>query len=711
VSLCDVSGRACIIDYFGNVVLDVSVGLPAWGVCHSYQSDNTSILSIAAASKNPQSGRLVIFRDDRQCGSFDCNAPLWDVLHIPQSKVTIASGWCGTLYSVDHSTFQIVSIRSTDFPVFGLAQCGSQIAAVSERNGILLFSPESPETSTTIPVQSCVYNVAVSDTHDAMLSGTYGPYLHLLTRNGKELCKVDAEDVKATVFYDRVAIHSTSDGFLVLRLVTHFERELCRVHVGGDIWNIGCDVERQQIFAVVGDGSVCCFFCDLTADSIQRIETAIHSPPSRDIESFEQSLCAGVHPVLLIDTALEILKSETISADRTTKVLTTLRQYASESGGDYVLLLALFELNAGNNHAAIAALAKIDRSSSYFPLATILMARIHLANGDRQAARTCLVANLDSLYGALRDEATSILVQLGERLVSREETTSISLRQSRREPISRNLHSNSPKEVLATDVGLFLSRHVPAQSSDQRDVSYGIVNYIKYEFANPADTAKKSLEKRLVESIIGQIPKQRSGRPESLDIGCATCRYPLWFAELGYLAAGYDIDDEAIRICRAVADNKPNIRIEKRNILESPIEPNRYAIVTCMMGTYNHIPRIQHQAFGRWIYDSLRVGGLFLFSSWNRDCPYTTYLHFYNRTERESIRENCPAPVALEQQLKNIGFAVRCLTPFCFLPDDCYDAWLGSDNEPFAISTVDDTCRESLKGANSQMYLCVCEKV
>ena len=68
--------------------------------------------------------------------------------------------------------------------------------------------------------------------------------------------------------------------------------------------------------------------------------------------------------------------------------------------------------------------------------------------------------------------------------------------------------------------------NTPKQSTSEI-LNYGMIKYIKYEYANPADQIKKILEKNKVEKILLNRDLPADGKPISLDIGCATCRYPL----------------------------------------------------------------------------------------------------------------------------------------------------------------------------------------
>jgi 2-polyprenyl-3-methyl-5-hydroxy-6-metoxy-1,4-benzoquinol methylase len=241
-------------------------------------------------------------------------------------------------------------------------------------------------------------------------------------------------------------------------------------------------------------------------------------------------------------------------------------------------------------------------------------------------------------------------------------------------------------------------------------LDYGLVKYMKYEYSSRSDHAKKILEKNIVEKYLLNSHFSSEDKPISLDIGCATCRYPLWLSSNGFHAVGYDIDDDAINICKIRAKGNNNIRIEKKNILEFEPEYNKYSLITCMMGTFNHIPLSSQGKFVRWIYDSLKPGGVFIFSSWNKSCSYTTHLHFYNREEKEYIQNNTETLSNIKVLLKDNNFILDNLAPIVFLPDKCYESWLGELTEDDLV-TIDQNFLNILTDLNSQMYVFCLKKV
>lgn len=237
-------------------------------------------------------------------------------------------------------------------------------------------------------------------------------------------------------------------------------------------------------------------------------------------------------------------------------------------------------------------------------------------------------------------------------------------------------------------------------------LKYSLIDYLKYEYPNRADSAKKLLELNQVKNIVNKLNLKDKSYKKSLDIGCATCRYPLLFADLGFCATGYDINSTAIAISQLRAKDNPNINIKQKNILTSKPEENTYNIITCMMGTVDHIT--DQLDFISWIFKSLKPNGTLIISFWNPKCTYTNYLNFYTRDERELIKNNNRDSSINKCLLEKSGFLVYQLSYFCFLPDACFEAWI--DLNEADIIEIDSCLSKKLNNSNSQMYLIAATK-
>lgn len=237
------------------------------------------------------------------------------------------------------------------------------------------------------------------------------------------------------------------------------------------------------------------------------------------------------------------------------------------------------------------------------------------------------------------------------------------------------------------------------------ELSYGLINYLKYEYSSNSDSAKKNLE---FINFVREIEGFDFNKKVALDIGCATCRYPLFLSEFGFDCTGYDIDRDAIEICKnRIEKSGFDINVKRKNIVESALEAGKYSLITCMMGTFDHIPISDKRKFFEWTYGSLSNGGLLVLSTWNKDCDYNGFLGFYSKKDVKSLKYNLISKDDIFELSRETGFSVKKVISFCFLPDVCLDYWTFQDIE--ALYNIDVSLNDVASNCN-QMNLFFLEK-
>jgi SAM-dependent methyltransferase len=245
----------------------------------------------------------------------------------------------------------------------------------------------------------------------------------------------------------------------------------------------------------------------------------------------------------------------------------------------------------------------------------------------------------------------------------------------------------------------------------KRKDQYKLVDYMCYEASPSADEAKKILETSHMLNVVLELESRTSTRT-ALDIGCATGRWPTWLALRGYQAHGYDISEIAIDICNKQAEKNKELDMSftLHDISDGSLINDHFALVTCMMGTFNHVPQSRLSAFLEGITHTLINDGLFAFTSWNVSSPFCDFLQLDSQTAKDTLRRNVVDIVSLKAILQANGLRVIKEIPMCLLPNKCYDVWENS-LEDASIQHIDAFLRETLADGRPQMHFIVSEKI
>lgn len=693
VSVGDVSGNSYIFDYYGNTIAEYESDTPIWGVAHTLTSYGTIVFASAHAKKDNGTGLVEIYEDDTQLISFTTNEPIWDVCLL--SNLVLATGWKGGLYVFNLESRALVERIDLGKSLYGVCKVNEDTALINaEKDGIYKYTIGA-DCEKVATIKNCCYNISHNSDQGIVATGSHGPYIFATTIDGVVLAKKEAKEVFSVVATSNFIIIGTKSGDLSIWSTIDSSREIYSNNQGAEIWNIAYDEKQGHIFLALGDGTVSCMNVDQSADQVAAIEKFLRSSKGKKDIDLIEAINDGIPSTIVIPNLIQLINGGFIDSAKAKTLLAAIDDRISKLDGDYCQFSrSILFFSQGDYQSAISGFQVVDTSHPYYSLAVILLAKSLIATGDYDSARQYIVANVSSIEKRYVSEAMAVLDGLGVGIMN-----SLERRGATKSATYKPLVGDASKREIFQ-----LAASTKGHNEIDKSLDYGIINYIKYEYPNRADHAKKILEKDIVESYLRENSLPFDGKPISLDIGCATCRYPIWLSENGFFAVGYDIDDDAIRICQMRSEGNKNVKIEKKNILDHEPEHGRYSLITCMMGTFNHIPIADQGRFCRWIFDSLRAGGVFIFSSWNKECPYTSYLHFYNREEREYIQKNTRTPSNTESILRDTGFIISQSEPIAFFPDECYEAWLGELTEPQVIEK-DQGFRNILSGTNSQMYV------
>ena len=253
---------------------------------------------------------------------------------------------------------------------------------------------------------------------------------------------------------------------------------------------------------------------------------------------------------------------------------------------------------------------------------------------------------------------------------------------------------------------LFRGQLPPKETIQKEKVSifYSIIDYLKYEYSCVSDFSKKILEIEIVENYINStITKIFSdfSKCKTLDIGCATCRYPKYFYKKGFEAHGYDVNETIIELFQEIVGDQISIRC--KNILSEKPEFNTYDIITCMMGTFNHIEDDRRDKFANWVSSSLTENGVFICSLWNPQHYRKNFLSVYNKEERQYIKNNLLYQAELERLFEKFNLILDKVEFFCLLDDNLLESWFNYSDRNKIIN-VDNFLKTNINPKlNSQM--------
>lgn len=253
-------------------------------------------------------------------------------------------------------------------------------------------------------------------------------------------------------------------------------------------------------------------------------------------------------------------------------------------------------------------------------------------------------------------------------------------------------------------VAELLSEPVIDIRTERAGLEYTIDMFLKYDYSLPEDQLLKALEAVTLFSVIDGASIRRS-----LDIGTATGRYPALLARRQVEAYGIDHEPDAL----AYAQSKLPPDAEwpkflegdalKLTFTESPVD-----LVTCMMGTFSHIAREEHERALAKFANLLGEGGRLVVSTWDIECDFLTYLSMYSEDQKERIRANSPTRTGLRRLFDSIGLSQISVHPVGLFPSlVVYDLALGRlDRRDVQIAVDMDLAARSLfPDRHGQMYI------
>jgi SAM-dependent methyltransferase len=240
-------------------------------------------------------------------------------------------------------------------------------------------------------------------------------------------------------------------------------------------------------------------------------------------------------------------------------------------------------------------------------------------------------------------------------------------------------------------------------------IDYDLVKYVRYEELPVADEAKKAMELQLVAELIDRVPN----RGRALDIGTATGRYAAFLASAGFDVVGIDVSRDALLVAsnklrRAGLEHKVCLREMDATRLDFP--EDSFDVVTCMMGTFCHIPNAEKSAVLDGIWQVLRPGGAVVVTLWNPECSFTNFLSIYDAEERAVLRANSHPAELLSQTMRSLRYSEVETHAICCFADDQLEKLDADENGGDHLSGLQSYIWTHLPRLEGQLYAAVGRK-
>jgi SAM-dependent methyltransferase len=734
ISACDTSGLVIVVDSDAVTHSQIKVSMPAWGVAHILDKSGDPLIAVAEARKAngsgvSEGGALTVASESGVRMHARIRAPCWDVALVSGS--IWCSSWGGEIFqaALEPTPEEGMHPVAVDGQAYGLAPAddphggGAKLLACVAGRGVIALDPDSRVVSgVVLRAPTAAYNVITRGLTTVAGSTDRGMVIVNAAgeRSGIRSLPLGGQVSALALVADEFFVAGDLDGSVALFHLSRLDRPLAGMTLPGGVWNLSSDSRTGRVYAACGDGHLYALELSLDADlSKRRVESLRHATRSPLTLGTLMDATTSLIEISIALAEVDAAWSDYSSADLQV-LATALKRWSAEYPSARVSYrLGMVELEREKWDDAIVALQQIDQTSDTYAASLLPLADAFDHIGSTRTAVNVLKANLD------RFPATALLEVLFKVGQLSENSGDLEGALTAYEAVSFHDHSYpGVRDVLArlrpaSTSGLArsepsaemhhtldVSEDTPTRLGSRRRLAYDQISYIQYEYGPPADEAKKLLEEH---EMAGVLSRQFSESGRSLDIGCATGRWPIWFSRRGWTATGYDISEHAIEICERRAQQMPPeqrpLAFRRHDICEGALEVEMFDLVSTMMGTFNHIPHELLSSFLQGIWDSLRPGGTLIFTSWNAQSRFCDFLNLDGERAKESMRRNSLQEHEIAGRLAEADFEGISMVPIVFLPNACYDVWeddLGNPAESFI--KLDEVLRQHVAVNKAQMH-------
>ena len=684
------------------------------------------------ANKKPARGNLYAFdADGTQQHILNIEAPIWGVSLSPNGIFAACTSWNGHIYlfKQESGKFELTwktpnTLSSAGCYGVRVNDRGRVYAAIYDQ-GIYSVSPTLSEDSVLVATNIGLYNIAKPNgSQDQIHAGARDGSVVVVSQQEVEnhnkssansLRQISTRPLCAVATCEGGKIIATGSFDGTVRAIAHDETPLWQYRTGGEVWSLAMSQDARLTVVGSGDHQVHLIEKDCTVGGWTELESLRKSDSPNAQESY-------------VTAAIQMgaMQVATVLLDQPKRNTKTLLSAASlletePENPDYLYLAGqLYAAASGpeNTTKAISLFQKCAKHPELEAQALTLAARLFSRQGKKKAAgalmrrATSTAPDHEGLrvhYDLARnyedhgmhDKAKPLYELIASWDVNfKDAYARIDLPQEKLHEAAKartldytgltvtSLGPDAPnrKNVDDTMLPVLAARsrelHEPAQSpktltraldkmleldafgkESSASLGFDLVMYANYEDGSLEDTVKKHLEMMNVFAVVEKLKLTTS-----LDIGTATCRYPRTFSKCGINTTGVDISADGYEFLQwAKINYEGDFSIE--NGASLPYDDESFDLVTCMMGTINHVddhtqPEVVHNA-----YRVARTGAVVIFSVWESDCPFQSFLSIYSQFEKDLLFQKSVTSSEIQTLFLDVGLRDVQTIPFCHFPD------------------------------------------
>lgn len=728
-------GTVYVFDSRGELLFTRTLGAPVWSVSLSKDGGilgATCWNGIAYKFVRNDSGYALVaeFKSDIVSG-------LYGIKLARDGKSAVVCAYDAALIMLNEQ-WQETARQPSHFGLYNVALAEDACLAVAgQRDGSFLLFKQGTGESQTIKVSGCdrpICGIAASRHADLFVCGSFDGWVYLTEANGRPLGRIETDgEVWSVACSDDAALICIGSGDHTLRLVSNwcsvapirevmsFESSVIR---GGSETETHltqlvrlyaqyglCEYGYRRLQEFEDSFSAATLFRKASHDLLR--ETLLVSPTCYWAH-YELGLIAQEHTHY--QEAVQHFQIAAQHPEYTSKAMTRCADcFASLKFS--TATASCYRRAREQNIDTDAKRVLYNLGRSYEDTKQWREAMSHyelLASWDAGYRNTWeRLEHLLSIHGSTHPEATPrrsdytgiTISLLGPDAPREVDKRLIGVLQAR---TSEVLINSGEREGISRIIAMLRNNKAYCRGITGAGLSYTQQLFLKYDYALPEDETKKFLETVNLLYLIGASTPQ-----VTLDIGSATGRYPTLMTWLGAKARGIDIERRAITYAKQL---KPSGRWPKYSVADArslPFKKPSFDLVTCMMGTFAHIPIADQQNVIKQMCSALRPKGHLAISTWDMECGHLAYLSIYNENQKNTIRRNSPSSQIMREMLVKGGFEHIEIRPFCMLPQIIvYD--LGLENlrsgDIRLAAQADLAVRSLYPNKHGEMFLAFAQK-